>query len=340
MSSQGEFLIRNSTFQICGASPRPVHPWLHFLLFCFLILAILCLFSCEEYFEPRSVVVELPEHQPVLVVNGFINPDSVSEVSISKSTGFLAESENQFVRNADVRLSENGTQVTTLVHIGEGVYRASSHHPSQGATYRLDVVADGFEPIRAEAVVPTPIAIDSVSVRATNPEIPWSNEYDLTIFFTDPPVEDNFYQVIMLERRQFPEQPGSQIAQEGFRSSDPVLLRQDDFGDQQWFYSDAYFDDALFDGESYGLELHYYVYSGDALRDLWAALLTTTESYHYFRKTVDQQDNSEENPFAEPVQIFSNVEKGLGVFAAYSASKFTIDLRQQLAVAVAGNEKK
>ena len=79
-----------------------------------ILLFITSLFSCADYFEPRSVIVELPEHEPVLVVNGFINPDSVSEVSIARSTGFLDTPGYSFLANADVRLSENGIQVARL----------------------------------------------------------------------------------------------------------------------------------------------------------------------------------------------------------------------------------
>ena len=47
-------------------------------------------------------------------------------------------------------------------------------------------------------------------------------------------------------------------------------------------------------------------------------LRTTTEEYYNYHYTRDLQASVESNPFAQPVQVFDNIEGGLGVFAGYS----------------------
>ncbi|MFQ5636990.1 MAG: DUF4249 family protein [bacterium] len=84
------------------------------------------------------------------------------------------------------------------------------------------------------------------------------------------------------------------------------------------YFEDAYFDDALFDGEFYDLDISFYNYS-EPIEMFIVVLLTTSESYYNFHKSVDQQNATEDNPFAEPVPIYTNIENGLGVFAGYSS---------------------
>ncbi|MGB3848505.1 MAG: DUF4249 domain-containing protein [Tunicatimonas sp.] len=52
--------------------------------------------------------------------------------------------------------------------------------------------------------------------------------------------------------------------------------------------------------------------------ELFALLRTTTEEYYNYTRTRDLQASVESNPFAQPVQVFDNIEGGLGVFAGYS----------------------
>ena len=49
-----------------------------------------------------------------------------------------------------------------------------------------------------------------------------------------------------------------------------------------------------------------------------AILRNTTEEYYDYNYTRDLQISVENNPFAQPVQVFDNIEGGLGVFAGYS----------------------
>ena len=51
---------------------------------------------------------------------------------------------------------------------------------------------------------------------------------------------------------------------------------------------------------------------------LYTILRTTTEEYYQYNYTRDLQASTENNPFAQPVQVFDNIEGGLGIFAGYN----------------------
>jgi hypothetical protein len=54
-------------------------------------------------------------------------------------------------------------------------------------------------------------------------------------------------------------------------------------------------------------------------------LLNTCKPYYQYHKSLENY-NDGENPFAEPTPIYSNIEGGLGVFAAYLVDSAVIRL--------------
>jgi len=290
----------------------------------FILLLVLLFSACESFWEPRSVVTNLPGHEPVLVINSFISPDSVFEVSVTKSRPFLAAPESPFVTDATVTILESGVPVAHLGHIEDGLYRDLEHRPAIGASYELRVSAPGFESVQASATVPVPIPLDSVVVSPDTGDLRTTN---LTIYFQDPPGEDNYYQLVLLAPELIidtgAETADSLLVTMSFVSSDAVLHEPDDFEEESYFWNDAFFDDALFDGKLYDLDVRFFKFYD--VSEVFVVLLSTSASYYNFRKSVEQQGATEDNPFAEPVPIFTNIEGGLGVFAAYSS--FTYLLR-------------
>ena len=137
----------------------------------------------------------------------------------------------------------------------------------------------------------------------------------------------------------------------GMRSDDPVVDNPSDD-----YVSELLFKDVNFNGQEYALKLYMrqttsatqnptypalfardfyrlgedeYVYNldgeivykpGDSFPTdfMYALLRTVTEEYYQYIFTRDLQASVENNPFAQPVQVFDNIENGLGIFAGYS----------------------
>lgn len=60
---------------------------------------------------------------------------------------------------------------------------------------------------------------------------------------------------------------------------------------------------------------------------LHAYLLHTDEHYFLYHRSVRNASYSQDNPFAEPVLVYTNVEGGLGVFAAYNRTTQVVKLK-------------
>jgi hypothetical protein len=94
------------------------------------------------------------------------------------------------------------------------------------------------------------------------------------------------------------------------------------------------FNDLLFNGQNKTLELEipYENWSGSEDGYDWSYQTLTLRlylhnisiSYYYYRTSLELFQNASGNPFAQPVQVFSNVENGFGIFAGSQISFFDL----------------
>jgi hypothetical protein len=55
--------------------------------------------------------------------------------------------------------------------------------------------------------------------------------------------------------------------------------------------------------------------------DLKVRFLTLSRDFFEFATSYQKQKNNSNNPFAEPTQVYSNIESGLGIFAGFSVTE-------------------
>ena len=89
--------------------------------------------------------------------------------------------------------------------------------------------------------------------------------------------------------------------------------------------------DELIDGKDYSLTFSVtgfkYRYFPDKKPDdftpdeIHVDLQTVSKDYFYYLKTVEANDNNSGNPFAEPVQIYNNINDGIGILGAYTSNR-------------------
>ena len=51
-----------------------------------------------------------------------------------------------------------------------------------------------------------------------------------------------------------------------------------------------------------------------------------SQDYYYYRRSLELYNQSSDNPFAQPVQVYSNIENGFGIFAGAQVNYFDIEL--------------
>lgn len=314
-----------------------------------LFIAILAVVfqSCEKIVEFNGT-----QEEPKLVLNSLAQTDSSLTVHLSLSRFFLSNASFPDVNDATVLLYVNGTEMTPYSKDAKGHYGFLYKGTPGDSLTVVAKTAEGKE-VKAGTRVPQRPVISDVVVypdRYTETDIDGSWTFDVnTVRFKlkDRPNERNYYRLtvhyvdtIIQQYRYSDPEIIYEDRDQFFYCSDIALIGSTDVGDfvngSADFYDKVlYFTDDLIDGRNYEIVIHLDRYNnvGDYYTDIISnphyriTLESLTEEYYRYRQAVISQDNSEGlNFFVEPTTIPTNVEGGLGIFAASSTSIQWIDV--------------
>ena len=311
------------------------------------LMLIIVLSACET---PIEINVS-GDYTPVLVVDGDFNPDSVWSVEISKSiaTGNSVVPSELFIQNAIVSVLGESGQGETLVHTGMGVFRSQlGTRPAIGEIYRLDVISPGFESVSATSSAPRLVS-DFLDIQAVNTDSLSEPLYRLRFSVTDLPGKSYYRlwidQVVpsclresgYTSRYDDPEGvPAYQMIE--FESPEPSFYHDastlDEPPNALIQYSGAfrtpYFSDRLFEDSVREFELFIQPYIFESEPELRFRLVVSglSEELVLHERSFILQDEYlfEGDPiFGNPINIFSNVQGGLGIFSGYTNNSYRIN---------------
>jgi hypothetical protein len=291
----------------------------HWVAKIWLLGTLLWLSACE-----RDAGVEVPATAPKLVLSCFLSPqDTVLKVNVSKSVPIYNNpadgNQGPWVDDATVTLSDGASTVRlTLIKANTGEYttRATNLPILSGKTYYLNVSAPGGFQAEAFCTIPAQAhdAVSSIRLDSTLVEGGIGKEYSLSVEWQDAPGEGDYY-------RLFAERPSS--IQWGYNPND--LEKPDTL-----YYSinfeqgDEYTRDLGQEGRKFlvknGKFVSLFDPSGmgntDGLeRKINVVLLTTDRGYFEYHRALKNYVG--DNPFSEPILLFSNVKGGLGIMSGY-----------------------
>lgn len=277
-----------------------------------ILVSFFFLVSCETVID-----VDLPAHKPGIVVNCVMKEGKPVSASITRSVGILDTLEIEIINGADVKLYENGVFVGTLLFNSQegvdsvpGEYRIN-HNAVAGAEYRLEVSAPAYDPVQAGATIPQAVPIAS-HVFTENASVNQFGEQmsQLSVTINDPAGIDNYYFLTIIDTTET--ESGYYFSME---STDPSVV-------QTYTGSGILFSDELFDGKTYTLKADIPGFSGGTpfSQSMKVVLQTIDRNDFLYQKTFYLHIENEENPFAEPVQVYTNINGGLGIFGGYSVN--------------------
>ncbi|MDP2422944.1 MAG: DUF4249 domain-containing protein [Bacteroidales bacterium] len=278
------------------------------ILSLFLSIVLMVFSACVE----TVYDVDLPKTDPKLVVYSYISPDDNLMVRVTTSrpiTERQVYGDPRWVKNATVKIKETGGQLATLTYDQEANYYFSnlSNLPIRaGRQYEIDVST----PLGLRATAICKVPPQNTTVRITKVDSSFQSyemRYKVRIEFDDLPGEPYFYRI---------------FASAVVEGNDPNNPQGNIFEmDLMFDYGQALIDSRIREGGNFVLEGTLYIYGGvpynqGRLRGFRVKLLSVDEPYFRFHRSNNLYDG--ENPFAEPVIIYSNIANGLGVFAAYN----------------------
>ncbi len=284
----------------------------------FLILLSFSFFltACGEDFFEQTVKIDVPEHTPQLAITSQMNAgDTAVWVYVTHSQGILENGEAKSIEDATVEMFKDGLLVETLPYLGERFYAKTLALPllADGAEYEFKISANGYDPVEARQQMPMPVPIISATYEPEGAlDIDGERVDEITVEFIDPSGADNFYKIIVtVETEQWSHSPW-------LHQLDPIAEDLD---------NGQYIKDASFDGKKYswrvGIWPQYFQPGDDA--KIYVQLHSVSRDHYFYERSVVLSQDADDNPFAEPVIIHSNVEGGQGIFSLSARSEFVIE---------------
>ena len=269
---------------------------------------------------------DIPQNKPKVVVNALFSPDSVWRIQISRSNSILDNRLGSFfdpVGDAVVTiLDQNNQFVESITGFSDKYFRYSykgKTKPLPGQSYTIQVDVKDEPNIKALNKVPTLAPITSVEIDSSR-FISDREPIEMDITFKDPGGEKNYYTVKVIgDSYYIPNKDTVWVTREIY------VVLVDPSLNEEFKESDRFINDNLFNGKNYNLHLKlfsqpYWGPQSPVTVHARVILVSISEEYYKYFTTKNLQDYTNGDPFAQPVQVFSNVENGLGIFAGYSSS--------------------
>lgn len=269
--------------------------------------------SCE-----LVVDVDVPIKGKQVTANAFVNPDSAWSVHLNLNRHVLDERPFEYVNNAEVTVLDGDITIATLTNTGNGHFRSGENKPEPGKSYSLSVRTPGHTDLYATTSIPLPSPITNVEAYETA-----DNQNTMVkVKIKDDGSKTNFYELQIDVGNEYYNFSNKQLEVTRYpiqvSSEDPAIQSDDDS-----YHDRILFKDVLFNGRE--VELTFRT-SGGGLS--WHGMIIVTlktlseDGYNYLR-TVSLQDMTSGDPFAQPVNVYNNIQNGFGIFAGYSSSVYT-----------------
>ncbi len=296
----------------------------------FLLSVSLIYISCE-----KVIPFEGDVNTPKLVINSVFESDSTFKVHVSSSRSVIDTSSFENIDDAVVTIKDgNGNVIEVLNHVVNGFYKGLVL-PEENTTYILEVNHPNYAKITASDSLPSPIIINSVDTSTILDPIN-GNRLRISMNFDDPENNQNYYLLETYSVNEYLIVENLDTIEYELDTTKQFMVLTDEVfqnGGSPW-RDQGLFNDLLFNGQNKTLEIEIpnenwsgsedgYDWSYKTLT-LRLYLHNITISYYYYRTSLELFQNASGNPFAQPVQVYSNIENGFGVFAGSQISFFDL----------------
>jgi hypothetical protein len=297
---------------------------------CLLIFA-----SCETIID-----LDIPQKPPSIVVNTFFNPDSIWSVELSKSQHILDNAALSVITDASVKIFNGSTLVEQLEHTSGGKYvSVSGKFPKANISYRIEVSSSGMNSVDATDIIPAPTEIFSADTGRVSFE--GQNYFEVKVGFKDNTSEKNYYNLQVWGIVSQYVYDGFGVIIDTIYYEQPVYFTSNDilFEGEKWFdLNGASFSDNLIQSGTYKASLLIDEYQIFGQKDpggqktggydlLIIALKSVSESFYKYNRSYKKFQEAQGNPFAQPVQVYNNINSGYGIFAGYSQTEYQIEIK-------------
>jgi len=290
-----------------------------YILISIVLLSVLN--ACEQ-----NVDLEVPKGDDMIVVHGGFHVDSTFAIRLTQSQYVLSNNwDIKYLNNATVKLFKNGEFVENLLYTPNGLYYSPTLQLDYESEYSIEASAEGLKTAKAHTRIPAPVNIESASAVQK-----MEYGYHVTLKFTDPAATNNYYLIEGHYQQEYDvwDEATQSIVKRTFRTKiwfenndENIMGGNDNVVEEGWLISDE-----LFNGKGYQASFDFSLWV-PTTTVVYFNLNSITREHYLFLRSKQLQDNASENPFAEPVQVYNNIEGGLGIFSGMSSSIYSFEVQ-------------
>ena len=306
-------------------------------------MLLLLLVSCKKDFFDSVVEVDVPTHTPRLTVAAHFNDQANGFIiDIGHSVGILENTPIEAVEDARIELLEDNQVILNSFELLESRNESNSIYYTEEAinfsadkTYTLQVNSPKYGQLKGTQQMPTKVLIEDATYEEDGAVDRWGDRGDeVSVQFSDPPNEENYYEVMVNVELQVTMEDSSFVIENYGSWTTPVDPLLEEVGYKLML------SDAGIDGTTYNLQLaaffrdqlEYEQMNGGWLEDadvelkaLNITLLSVSKDYYIFQKSLVNYEDNQDNFFAEPSNVYENIEDGIGIFTLSTGDDFSIE---------------
>jgi hypothetical protein len=287
------------------------------------ILIMLVISACEKI----EKIENFPKTPSKIAVNCLMVPDSGITVTIYKSLSILDNAPNKALEKAKLEIFKDGNLMSTLAGANLSTnYYFPDLKPEPGHSYKLVASMNGYETVSAIADIPVAAEIkklstsvyDTSSFSWNGSERYYYSKGKLLLEVKDKEGTSNYYKLSMykLEYYYSINELGDTI--ETFTYKNPLQYINNEATHPLIEFSEEfsyYFSDQFVDGKNFSIELPINYTGNTPGTNIIVEFSTLSRDYYLFRQSLKKFNESQNNPFSEPIKVYSNIENGYGIFA-------------------------
>ena len=266
--------------------------------------------SCSD--NDINIKVDMPTHNPKVVVDGIYKADETIKIYVGESSGVF-DNIKPPIEDATVKLYKNKILLETLTYNSANDYYVSENIAEIDTEYSIIVSTPDFDAVTAVSHTPKPPILASWEYGGYEYSSDEWNTHFLRIDIQDDININNYYEV--------------KTVVSDIEGIDWFLGGEMNVGNEQEpvFNNEVspqnIFSDVLFNGTTYGLDCKFNIPIEVTSFNLSVKLRSVTKDYYdYHKKLYQHLEAADEGNlfYIEPVQLFTNIQEGYGVFTGYS----------------------
>ncbi len=196
---------------------------------------------------------------------------------------------------------------------GETFFGFPKNFLKAGFSYTISAYSPGFESVRATTEIPWPSTLSNLNISGITKEPSTKNEFkDIVRYSLDFEInhegDNQYYHLVFYN--QYAGLPGAYLVNPELTDDQPFLAHYD-FG----ILVDK---DDMVPGVPLNFHFVDWVVENNELRRVFVELRTITKEYYKYHSSLARQLIVRQDPFAEPVTIYNNIEGGYGNFSGFS----------------------